>query len=628
MKNTHTILSICIAFFLLLSIPQAHAQGSGYWQQKAEYSMEIDMNVENHQFQGTQELVYYNNSPDTLSQVFYHLYFNAFQPGSMMDVRSRTIEDPDRRVRDRILYLKDDEIGYQRVESLKQDGKDVSYKVVGTILEVQLNKPILPGQKSTFKMDFSAQVPLQVRRSGRDNAEGIDYSMSQWYPKMAEYDYEGWHANPYIGREFHGVWGSYDVKISIDSSYVVAATGYLQNPQEIGHGYQQKGQKIKRPKGEKITYHFQADNVHDFMWAADPDYKHVIAQVSNGPSLHFFYQEDSLTTNWSVLPEYTVKAFQYVSANFGKYPYDKYSVVQGGDGGMEYPMATLITGHRSLQSLVGVTVHEMLHSWYQGVLGTNESLYSWMDEGFTSYASNLTMAHLFGRESSSSAQIHGGSYGGYYGLVNSGKEEPMTTHSDHYNTNAAYGRAAYSKGAVFLEQLSYVIGRETFMKGMKRYFNEWKFKHPNPTNFKRIMEKESGLELDWYLEYFVNTTETIDYGIKSLEPRGETTHVTLERVNRMPMPLDVLVTYKNGEQELFYIPLRIMRGEKQNEISTPRTVLEDWPWVFPTYLMQIPQSLDNIERIEIDPSQRMADINRSNNVYPDANNIRFGNSVE
>ena len=155
-----------------------------YWQQHVNYTMNINVDAEKHQYKGKQELVYTNNSPDTLHRVFYHLYFNAFQPGSQMDVRSLNIKDPDRRVRDRISKLKPDEIGYIKVNSLEQDGVVLSHETVGTILEVQLNKPILPGGISTFNMDFDAQVPLQVRRSGRDNKEGVEFSMTQWYPKM------------------------------------------------------------------------------------------------------------------------------------------------------------------------------------------------------------------------------------------------------------------------------------------------------------------------------------------------------------------------------------------------------------------------------------------------------------
>ncbi len=167
--------------------------------------MEVRLDVKTHKVAGTQKLTYYNNSKDTLRRVYYHLYFNAFQPGSMMDVRSRNIPDPDRRVGDRISKLKADEIGYQHVQSLKQDGKDLTYKIDGTILEVTLAKPILPGTKTVFDMKYESQVPLQVRRSGRNNKEGIAYSMTQWYPKMAEYDHQGWHAYPYVAREFHGV---------------------------------------------------------------------------------------------------------------------------------------------------------------------------------------------------------------------------------------------------------------------------------------------------------------------------------------------------------------------------------------------------------------------------------------
>ena len=208
-----------------------------YWQQEAHYQMDIDFNTKNHQFDGLQELTFINHSPDTLNKVFYHLYFNAFQPGSMMDVRSRTIVDPDRRVGDRISKLSQSEMGIQQVLSLKQNNSELDFNIEGTILDVNLNEPIFPGDTVQFDMEFKTQVPLQIRRSGRMNKEGIDYSMSQWYPKLCEYDKDGWHANPYVGREFYGIWGSFDVRIQMDAKYVIAATGTLQNPDEIGHGY-------------------------------------------------------------------------------------------------------------------------------------------------------------------------------------------------------------------------------------------------------------------------------------------------------------------------------------------------------------------------------------------------------
>ena len=595
--------------------------GQGYWQQEVAYEMFIDINVKTNQFQGNQKLKYTNHSPDTLTQVFYHLYFNAFQPNSMMDVRSRLIEDPDRRVGDRILSLKEDEIGYQKIDKLTQDGKKLKYQVEGTILEVELAKPILPGQTTIFEMDFNAQVPLQVRRSGRDNKEGIRYSMTQWYPKMVEYDYQGWNANPYIGREFHGVWGSFDVKISIDKSYVLGGTGYVKNPEVVQHGYGSGKSNIPETQGEKITWHFNAPLVHDFAWVADPDFKHTTSTLDNGTVLHFLYQPDTNYTAWDSLPQYGKRIFEIMNANFGEYPYKQYTVAQGGDGGMEYPMLTLITGKRSKGSLIGVTVHEANHSWYQHLLATNEALYPWMDEGFTSYASDFVMHELF-----PTVTPYEGSYRSYYSLVESGKQEALTTHADHYETNRAYGTASYSMGLIFLHQLGYIVGEEVLMRSMRRYFAEWKYKHPTPNDFIRIVEKESGLELTWYLEQWIGTTSTIDYGIKWLQENDETdkTHVILERKGKLPMPLDIKVVYKDGKEEWINIPLRIMRGEKIAEKDMEKfSVKADWPWTFPTYELILDCEDEDIESIEIDPSKRMADIDRSNNIYPKKDDTMF-----
>ena len=609
-----------LLFFLILTLPLLTIAQTERWQQRAEYTMEIDFNVKKHRYKGKQTLIYYNNSPDVLNKVFYHLYFNAFQPGSMMDIRSQTISDPDRRVASRISKLKPDEIGYQKIKWLKHNGKKVSFKQVGTILEVKLDKAIPPNEKAEFEMKWVAQVPVQIRRSGRDNKEGIDYSMTQWYPKMCEYDYQGWHANPYVGREFYGIWGDFDVKISIDRDYIIGGTGILQNPNEIGYGYEKKGTKINRAKSKKLEWHFIGKNIHDFAWAADPDYTHTSLETKEGTTLHFLYQKNENTEEvWARLPTIMDKALSFMNKKYGKYPYSDYTFIQGGDGGMEYPMTTLITGNRSLGSLVGVSVHEFFHSWYQMVLGTNESLYPWMDEGFTSYASAITMNYL-----KEKALLPGASpvdnplinsCRGYANFAQSGNEEALSTHADHYTTNSAYSVASYVKGAVFLYQLQYIIGKKAFDQGLLEYFNQWKFKHPNPNDFIRIMEKTSGLELDWYKEYMVYTTHTIDYAIESVKADGSDTKVTLRRVGKMPMPLDIRVTEANGKQTIYYIPLQMMRGEKIHEGTLDREVLEDWPWTNPEYEFEIPCKFKKVVKIEIDPHHGMAETEIDNNIY-------------
>ncbi len=590
-----------------------------YWQQHVDYTMAVDMNVDNFQYTGTQTLVYTNNSPDELKRVYFHLYFNAFQPGSEMDIRLQSIADPDDRMttpdkKSRITSLTDSEIGYLHATSLTQDGSKVSFSEEGTVLVVDLAKPIAAGAKSTFNMEFKGQVPLQIRRSGRNSEEGVALSMSQWYPKLAEYDFEGWHADPYIAREFQGVWGDFDVKLTIDKEYTVGGTGYLQNPNEIGHGYETPGTKIKKQKGKTLTWHFKAPMVHDFMWAADPEYIHDIQQVPDGPVLHFLYKNDpEILENWKNLQPKTIEAMQFFSKNIGEYPYDQYSVIQGGDGGMEYAMSTLITGKRKFGSLVGVMAHEMAHSWFQHILATNEAKHEWMDEGFTSFISKLCMSEIMDYEKENPFE---GTYKGYRNLALSGKEQPQGTYADRYALNFAYGISAYSKGSIFLSQLGYVIGQDKLMETIRQYYDEFKFKHPVPNDIKRVAEKVSGFELDWYLTDWTQTTNTIDYGIKEVLASENDTKVTLERIGLMPMPLDILVVYNDDSRETFYAPLRMMRGEKENPYEgIERTVIEDWPWAYPTYNFTINKPMSSIKAIVIDPSQLMADVNLENNVW-------------
>jgi hypothetical protein len=582
------------------------------WQQRVSYVMDIDMDANKHQYAGKQTLTYTNNSMDTLNKVFYHLYFNAFQPGSMMDVRSRSIVDPDERVGDRISKLTPDEIGYIMVKSLMQDGKVVrSQEVVATVLEVTLDKAILPGQSTVLSMEWDAQVPLQIRRSGRDNAEGVEFSMAQWYPKMAEYDAKGWHADPYVGREFYAVWGDFDVTIHMDKKYLIGGTGVLQNPKEIGFNY--GGVEKVKTKEKKLHWHFEAKNVHDFVWAADPDYIHDVRKCASGLELHFIYQDDDdIKENWKNFQPDVERLFDIAIKNYGKYAFSQYSVIQGGDGGMEYPMATLITGKRKYSSLLGVTVHEAMHSWYQMMLATDEGNYPWMDEGFTSYASSEIMAVL--NDSKDLTKIHDGAHKGYAYIVGKGLEEPLCTHGDHYETNVGYGIASYNKGELFVDQLGYVIGKENLDKTLLRYFNEWAFKHPDVYDFIRVAEKVSDLELDWYVEYFVNTTKTIDYAITGFNESNNKTAVELKRIGQFIMPIDVVVTAVDGARSLHTIPLGIMRGAKQESFDGKYVVEKDWFWTNPEYTFTVDMPMSNIRSIEIDPSLRMADLDPLNNV--------------
>ena len=602
-----------IIFFQLIACFNSY-MGQQYWQQKIKYDMSIDFDVSKHQFSGLQKITYYNNSPESLSTLYMHLYYNAFQPGSMMDVRSRTIEDPDSRVRDRISKLSSNDIGFQKIKSVKDgNGNSLPFDEDGTILEIKLNKPLKSGKQIKLQVDFLAQVPVQIRRTGRYNKENVAYSMTQWYPKMCEFDKHGWHTNPYIGREFYGVWGDFKVSITIDSSFVLGGTGIIQNPQEVGHGYQDFSKKIKLSKTAKRTWIFKAEKVHDFAWAADPDFLHETTLLNNGTILHFLHKNDTLNANWNALKPQAKKCFEYMNENYGLYPYAQYSIIQGGDGGMEYPMCTLITAEGSLNGLISVTVHEAIHSWFQGLLGTNEAKHEWMDEGFCTYAQYEVLNHLRGKKVINPLLRQ---YQSYYRLVKSGFQEPLSTHADFYKRNYVYGVSAYNKGAVFLHQLGYVIGDQNLKLTLKKYIEDWKFKHPDPTDFKRIAEQVSGLELDWYFEQFVETTNTIDYEVFNVEPINNGTLITLRRIGDMPMPIDIIISDKSNNNTSYSIPLRIMRGNKSNDsFLNDFKTLSDWPWVYQYYQFETTVNFDEIKQIAIDPSSRLADINPQNNVW-------------
>lgn len=592
----------------LLSVSLAHGK---YWQQEVEYSMEIEMKEDSNRFSGRQTLKYTNNSPHTIRKVYYHLYFNAFQPNSEMDVRSRSLPDPDKRVGSRIAYLEGSEIGYHQISLLKQDGRELSYHVSGTILEVSLNKPLEPGKQTTLYMEFESQVPLQIRRSGRDNAEGIRFSMTQWYPKLCEFDKDGWHTDPYIAREFHGVWGNFTVKITMDSSYLIGGTGVLQNAQEIGKGYERPGSQVRRKGGNRLTWEFRAENVHDFAWAADPDFVHLSQPAANGVMLHMIYQPDSITREvWPQMGDFMVRALDIMNTEFGTYPYPQYTYIQGGDGGMEYPMVTLITGRRNLGSLVGVSVHEMNHSWFQGVLAFDESRYYWMDEGFTEYSGDVVMSRLF--PAYAKGAFHG-AYSGYLTIAGTESEQPLSTHADWFNENKTYGIAAYNKGSVFLSQLRYIVGDSLFKASMLDYYQQWKFKHPDATDLKMVFELHSGMELDWYFEQWINTTHTIDYGIESVSQKGNTLLVTFINSGEIPMPLEVELQLADGSVQRLYIPLSLMRENRLFAYTITTTYMEPWRWVDKRYSVNLEIPAD-CRLIVIDPDQWLADVNRDNNL--------------
>ena len=614
-----SILAIC-GLALALS---AQAQDN-HWQQQADYQMNVTMNVKNFQYKGVQKVTYINNSPDTLTTVFFHLYFNAFQPNSEMDANLQTLPDPDGRMatnigtpqrpiyESRIAKLNPDEIGYLRVKKLTQDGVPATISHESTILKVTLPTPILPHSRTVLGLDFEGQVPVMIRRAGRNSPDGVALSMAQWYPKMVAYDHKGWHTTEYLGREFYGVWGNFDVKITLDKTYLVGASGVLQNPNEIGFGYEDKGVKVPTTKAATKTWHFIAERVHDFTWAADPQYVHDKHQLADGKTIHFIYKKYKDT--WKQIQEPMLKVFDYYNQLIGKYPWPQYSFIQGGDGGMEYAMCTLMVGNEKYERLVGTAAHELAHAWFQHLLATDEAAYPWMDEGFTSYIEYLAEHQIL--KTKKTANPFDSAYKGYFGLVKSGFQEPTITHSDRFATNYAYSVTAYYKGLLFLTQLDYLMGNEALQKTLKRYYNEYAFKNPTPNDFIRIAEKVSGMQLQWFLNEFMETDHTADYAISKVEGKDNKTEVTLKRVGRLPLSIDLWVTDKAGNIRYVYVPLRMTYAEKPNTYPAyPRTVLPAWGWGNPTYTFTLDMPLEDIKSITLDPENKSVDTDKENNSF-------------
>ncbi len=610
-----------LLLLLLCSPALAVAQSPSQWQQHVDYEMDIRLNPETHQVDGHQRLTYTNNSPDTLRTVYYHLYFNAFQPQSMMAERNRHLPDPDGRTVPRIFNLTPGEQGRQTVTSLTQDGTPVSYEVYDTVLRVDLAEPIPPGTSTTFVMDYRSQVPLQTRRSGRDSrGDDIDYTMTQWYPKMAEYDERGWHTNYYVNREYYAPYGEFDVEITLPAEYTIGATGVLQNPDEVGHGYDIDGSGTWRPSdglpdADTLTWHFRAEDVHNFAWSADPDYIHDKV-TADGTAHHILYKP-AVAEQWRPLRNNMPDLTAYFSDEYGDYPYPQMTVAQGGDGGMEYPMFTVVSSYdgpefeekSSYRSILGTTVHEFAHMWFYSALGSNEADYAWMDEGFTSYATTEGMAHLAGQPAN-----HTGARQSVVTMHKLGIAEPFSTPADWFSTNAAYGITSYPGGQMLVDMLGYVMGDAQRDQWLQRYFRERAGMHPDPFDLELFAEQESGLMLDWYFQQVTESARTVDDAIADLDQErtgdGVAVDLTLKRKGTLRLPQDVRLTLADGSTQWLNVPLASMHGHKP--VPDDWIVTEPWPWVAPEKTVSV--TVDRrVEKAVIDPNGETPDVNRLNN---------------
>ncbi|SDE66467.1 M1 family metallopeptidase [Riemerella columbipharyngis] len=612
-------LLFCAFFYSFAQLPY-------YYQQHVSYKMDIDVDVANFTYKGYQNIKYTNNSPDELKVVYFHLYWNAFKAGSMMDAkvhnqgdeadsRLTTLDAKGSKI-SRLSSIPANEEGVQNIHWIKQNNVPLKFEIQGTIMKVYLDNPIKPNSSTEFSMEWDANIPKQIRRAGRRNKEGIEMTMTQWYPKVSEYDYEGWAAFDYVGREFHEPFADFDVNIKINKDYIIGAGGTLQNPKRV------KGYDVNytlNPDSEgKVSWHWKAQNILDFAWSADPDYTVESFVVPDGPKIYLVYQKSEKTKYWGELKPYLTKYYQIMNSTFGEYLYPSYAFIQGGDGGMEYGMCSMVLGEASsLSRLVGLMAHEGAHSWFQQILATNESMRPWMDEGFTSYAEDYTMYTLFPTKE---PNPFAGVVDSYISFVKTGKEEPAGWLGDHHDSERAYSVASYTKGELFLVELGYIMGENMLKQVMKKYYDVWHLKHPNGKDFLHIAQNVSGMDLKWFYHYWINTKKTIDYAIKNVQYNANSTTITLENKGGVPMPIDFNVFTKDKKIVTYNIPLNMMRTPKVNDYFGSFQVLKDWRWTDKIYQFDIPFTKDELVAMGIDFTQRLADINPQDNFIEVGNN--------
>ncbi len=627
---------------------QNRTHNSDYWQQDVHYTIKAEIDKDKETISCSEyTLVYYNNSPDTLDKVYFHLFQNAFTPHSHMhdlyENNDWNIEFGEKEAKG---------LGTQ-IENLKINNKEVKTTLDNTILNATLNAPLLPQDSIVITCSFTTYFDNGTLRrrmkefqstNGNKHFDGV-----HWYPSIAVYDRKfGWTTEQHLDKEFYHNFGQFDIELNFPNEYIVDATGTLLNPEEVFQDSLREQIDIKHfaTKGEHSftikaiddstkTWKYHAINVHNFAFTADPTYR--IGEIEwNGIKVVTLAQEKN-AYKWQKSGEFTKEVIRIYSEDFGMYAWPKIIVADAQDG-MEYPMLTLDGG--GFPSHRGLLAHEVGHMWFYGMIGSNETYRAFMDEGFTQFLTVWSMDKIIGETypKSTSGYKHVKKhktpnnnrydklYYPYLTYTWEGVDHQLNTHSSDFNGavrhNGGYG-LVYFKTGVMLYNLRYVLGEQLFEDAMKNYFDTWKMRHPYPEDFRNTIIAFTKVDLNWFFDQWLETTKYIDYSIKKVKKNTATSHtITFERIGEMQMPIDFTVYTKSGDTLQYHIPNTWFQKE------TEATILPKWyGWgnIHRTYEV----TLDDIEikNIEIDPAKYLADIDLSNNRWKNADIIAFDHRV-
>ncbi len=564
---------------------------TGYWQQDIQYKIKATLDETTDIITGEENLTYTNNSPDTLYFVYFNLYQNAFQPGSYLDNLQRNNNAHP-------VYGKyeRDKLGTV-IDEIKSGEKGLRTLLDNTVIKVFLDAPIMPKAKKEFSIKFRTFYDngSTRRRMKKYKSWGfVHYNGCQWYPKICVYDRKsGWNTDQHLNREFYGDFGVFDVELNVASNFVLEATGVLQNESEVLPDtlrkkldiYNFKNKKwdekpsviTKYKKGERKTWKYHAENVHDFAFTADPTYRlHdtiIYPGRKNGePVRCVAIVQEPHASKWQNAADYLSKIINTYSRDFGVFEYPKIVVADAADG-MEYPMITLDGGKEP--DYRGLFAHEVGHNWFYGMLGNNETYRAMMDEGFTQFltawgleaidgkimvADTIAKKNWYLRKFSEPMNARDRQiYIGYLRDAMQFEDEPLNTHSDAFNGALNHGGGyghVYFKTAAMLYNLQYVLGDSLFLAAMKHYVAQWKFAHPYPEDFRNSVTQFTHIDLNWFFDEWIETTKNIDYKVGTVK-KGQFKDqyiIRLKRKGRMQMPIDLRVISKKDSVYDYYIP--------------------------------------------------------------------------
>ncbi|RYF88446.1 MAG: M1 family peptidase, partial [Chitinophagaceae bacterium] len=480
-----------LIFFCCTSVV-SFGQAPAYWQQQVDVDINVALNDQAHALTGDIKMRYQNNSPDTLHFIWMHLWPNAYK-----NDRTAFSEQLLQNGRTDFYFSPENKKGYINRLSFKVNNELAQvedHPQHQDIVKIILPTPLPPAAAVIIETPFHEKLPEYFSRGGHINQS---YMITQWYPKPAVYDVQGWHPMPYLDQgEFYSEFGNYKVNITVPATYKVAATGVLraESKQDI----------VK-------TLRFEQDNVHDFAWFADKDFEvlHDTLQLAGKTIDVFAYYNKANAKEWANSLKFIKNAVNTKSNWLGEYPYNIVTVVEkagaSDGGGMEYPTITLISKTANEKTLDFLINHEVGHNWFYGILASNERAHPWMDEGMNSYYDLRYARFRDAQEGRNSVQKMPSflqkrtpeniEHTLLQTIIGIKKDQPIATHSEAFSSYN-YGLVAYTKTAEWLQLLERNLGTPVFDKVMQQYYEEYKFKHPQPADFKVVAERVSGKNLD------------------------------------------------------------------------------------------------------------------------------------